>query len=389
VDRKRKLGVEEKILDDVDMKTFLEWYRDAIYAHNASQQIMLSSLNRMQDVSLCHCGLPFSMCTCETQSFVETITEVREFFKFWTVLYVIACVLYRYGDRLMSLFAQLMLRSSFRQIRQMVTLNMIMSIEPRVFIQHLGRRASYILRRPKTLLTIVALASTCLILYKMYNSQAIAQSFTGTDGQNCSTKTEDDREDIWYKSDYTLSTFDVNPANLSSKGMSRSEFQKLIGKNIIRLQVQAGNEIMSNNAFCVYGHIYAINRHFIIKGLNYYFTITQNADTNGINGNVKTCLTSNDVLFLGEKNDLAFVQILALPPKKDLRKYLIQDSFRAKAPGFIYRRDFDGTLNDTIFKGCEFIERTVFPKLNIELNHGIEAKFTTNKTWRLWSTFGD
>lgn len=377
VDRKRKLGQETLILDNANLQTFLEWYRDAITAHNASQEIMLRSLHRLQEVSLCHCGLPFSMCTCSTQSFTENIEEIKYTFKLWSFLIMIFGSIIMFKDMIFERIATVMINCSHDFIQTRISFYWLRYIQPRVFMEHLGRRAATILRRPKKLLLFVTIATTCLIFYKMYNGYAVAQSFTENTGKECSTQNEDDREDIWYKSDYNLSTFDMQPANLSSKGMERAEFQKLINKNVIRLNVQAGNTLYSNNAFCIYGHIYAINRHFLDNTLNYLFEIVQSADTNGINGNVKTCLTKSDVLYLGSKNDLAFVQILCLPPKKDLRKYLIRDSFYAKAPGFILTRNMKGQIINNTFKGCEFIEGISFPKLNIDLHHGIEAKCHT------------
>lgn len=372
--RKRELGKEEVILQNATMAEFLIWYRDAINAHNASQEIMLTSLNRLQEVFLCHCGLPMSMCVCNTQSYEQNVVEIQQTFQFWTVIMSFCGLCFYFKEAICRFIVRTILRSTYNNFINRLSILWLHTIPPREFMIHLGRRAQSTLARPKKLLLFGAIAATCLVFYKMYSGYAVMQSFTGNEGMKCESKNEDEREDIWYKSDYTLSTFDVLPANLSSKGIERDQFMQLMSKNVIRLNVHAGMHTYSNNAFCLYGHIYAINKHFIEKGLNHMFEIVQSADTTGINGNVKTCLTSADVLFLGEENDLAFVQILCLPPKKDVRKYLIQDTFQAKTPGFLLQRTMDGKVTNNTFKGCEFIERAYFPKLKIRVQQGLETK---------------
>lgn len=375
VERRRRLGKETLLLNKVTLQEFLIWYKGAIEAHNASQEIMLNSLHRLQDVTLCMCGMPFSMCQCRVQTFSEKVNDTRILFKMWFSVGMGFSFLWLARDALCSYFVNRLWGTFWmRMAERFYIINRYGFVHPRVFMNYLGQRAQTILTRPQKLVLIATVAATCLIVYKMCKGYSETQSFTEESGKTCTTKTEDEREDIWYKSDYSLTAYDMMPASLSSNGLTRDDFQRLISKNIIRINVTAGAYTHKNNAFCVYGHIYAVNRHFIELGMNYLFEIIQSADTTGINGNVKTCLTEKDVLFFDETNDLAFVQILCLPPKKDLRKYLIKDSFEAKAPGFLQVRDFDGKLSVNNFKGCEHLTDVRFPKCNINMERGIEMK---------------
>lgn len=374
VDRRRKLGQETKILDNVQLLEFLKWYQGAIKAHNASQQIMLSSLNRLQDVSLCLCGYPLSMCQCQVQTYSERIDDVRENLKLYTIIIAFFATLWHMRVIMLHYIVNYLYRHSYQKVLEFFHVDIYSYVDPRIFMRYLGEKAEGVLNRPKKLILITTVALTCLVVYKMYKGFSETQSFTEEKGKECSTKTEDEREDIWYKSDYSLSAYDMMPASLSSHGLTRDDFKRLVNKNIVRLMVREGSYVHRNNAFCIYGHIYAVNRHFIKKGLNYLFEIIQSPDMNGINGNVKTCLTESDVLFFDETNDLAFVQILCLPPKKDLRKYLIKDSFEARTPGFLQVRDFEGKMRTNDFKGCEHLSNVRFPTSNINMERAIEFK---------------
>lgn len=374
VDRRRKLGIETKILKDVPMSDFLIWYKKAIAEHNASQHKMLTSLNQLKDITFCSCGMPYSMCQCNVQTFSERMNDTRIMFKMWSSIGLCISVIWYMRDSILSFLVNRLWGTFWVRLMHYFYIDRYRHVHPRVFLNYLGNRAQATLARPRNLVLIVSIATACLVVYKMCKGYTDIQSFTEAHGKTCSTKTEDEREDIWYKSDYSLTAYDMLPASLSSHGLTRDDFQRMIGRNIIRINVAAGPHIHKNNAFCVYGHIYAVNRHFIEMGLNHLFEIIQSADTTGINGNVKTCLTEKDVLFFDETNDLAFVQILCLPPKKDLRKYLIKDSFEAKAPGFLQVRDFDGKLSVNNFKGCEHLNDVRFPKCNINMERGIEMK---------------
>ncbi len=374
VDRRRKLGKETKILDNVQLLDFLKWYQGAIKAHNASQQIMLSSLNRLQDVSLCHCGYPLSMCQCEVQTYTERIDDVRESFKFCTAIATFFVTLWHTRVIMLHYIVNYLYVHSYQRTLEFFHVDIYSYVDPRIFMRYLGTKAEAILARPKKLILITTVAITCLAIYKMYKGFSETQSFTEEKGKECSMKTEDEREDIWYKSDYSLSAYDMMPASLSSNGLTRDDFQRIVSKNVIRIMVKEGSNIHRNNAFCIYGHVYAVNRHFIMKGLNYLFEIIQSPDMNGINGNVKTCLTESDILCFDEINDLAFVQILCLPPKKDLRKYLIKDTFEAKTPGYLQVRDFAGEMRINNFKGCEHLTKVRFPASNIFMERAIEFK---------------
>jgi hypothetical protein len=374
VERRRRLGKETVLLEEASLQDFLSWYKGAIEAHNASQEIMLKSLHRLQDIKLCMCGMPYSMCKCQVQTYSEK-SDARIMFKMWLSIGLGFSALWGVRDILASYFVNHLWGTFWmRMAERFYIVNRYGFVHPRVFMAHLGRRAEEILTRPQKLILIAAVATTCLIVYKMCKGYSETQSFTEESGKECTTKTEDEREDIWYKSDYSLTAYDMMPASLSSNGLTRDDFQRIIGRNIVRINVTAGAYTHKNNAFCIYGHVYAVNRHFIELGMNYLFEIIQCADTTGINGNVKTCLTEKDILFFDETNDLAFVQILCLPPKKDLRKYLIKDSFEAKAPGFLQVRDFDGKLSVNNFKGCEHLTDVRFPKCNINMERGIEMK---------------
>jgi len=373
-DRRKKLATEIDILENASLEEFLIWYSKAIDDHNKSQDVMINSLNGLQDVQLCYCKMPMNMCTCKTQSFIQRLDQANRFIWYWAFFAAILSFFYSIKEYIERwCLTYLMNRMNYALIN-MMSFNRMSNADPKIFMTYLGKKAEAAMKKPKQLSMFVSIAAACLAIYKIQTQYAVFQSFTGVEGKKCSTKTEDERENIWYKNDFVLNSFDMQPANLSTKGMDQSTFRGLIEKNIVKMNVQNGNTVMNNLAFCIYGHIYACNRHFLEKNLNYMFDIIQNNQAKGINGNVRTCITKADVLFFDSKNDLAFVELLCLPPKKDLRKYLIKDSFAAKCPGFLAVRDNAGYVDINTFRNCNYEVDNLFIDCSILVENSIVVR---------------
>jgi hypothetical protein len=68
LNQKRYLANETKILDNVDLKTFLKWYGNAIDEHLRSQAGMKKAIDNHSSIKNCfNCHLPTYMCDCELQ----------------------------------------------------------------------------------------------------------------------------------------------------------------------------------------------------------------------------------------------------------------------------------------------------------------------------------
>jgi hypothetical protein len=150
VERRRRLGSETVILKKGTLKEFLIWYKGAIEAHNASQEIMLRSLHRLQDVALCMCGMPNSMCQCQAQTCTERHNDTRIMFKMWFSVGLGFSTLWCMRDILASYFVNRLWGTFWmRMAERFYIVNRYGFVHPRVFMAHLGRRAEEILTRPK------------------------------------------------------------------------------------------------------------------------------------------------------------------------------------------------------------------------------------------------
>lgn len=157
----------------------------------------------------------------------------------------------------------------------------------------------------------------------------------------------EERENVWINNDFVLTKIDVNPI-CSLTNASIEEITRILGPNFARVTmsfVRDGIEYeLCQNVICVGGQTYVINAHALMSlGDNFIIKIKYQLSANGVNSDVVARLNLKDIM-IDAKRDIAFFQLPAAAPRKDIRKWFAPESFDGKFDGYLIIRKDNGTL---------------------------------------------
>jgi hypothetical protein len=157
----------------------------------------------------------------------------------------------------------------------------------------------------------------------------------------------EERENVWINNDFVLTKMDVSPiCSFASKDIT--EFTRVIGNNFARvtmLFLQDGLEYeLCQNVICIGGQSYVINAHALkIAGETFNIRLMFQQSAQGVVSDVCARVSIKDFIIDTER-DLAFFQLPAAAPRKDIRFWFAPKSFDGKFDGYLILRRDDGTL---------------------------------------------
>lgn len=131
-----------------------------------------------------------------------------------------------------------------------------------------------------------------------------------------------ERENVWVKEDYVLSTFDLGASTCSSN-MSLDDFSQFIKNNFVHIRCEVRSCVTRPvRALCLLGNIYVTNNHGIPEGLDdiLIHVVTQKLGE-GISSNISFRLSRTKITRYSEQ-DLCFLVLDQIPPRKNIMKYL-------------------------------------------------------------------
>lgn len=167
----------------------------------------------------------------------------------------------------------------------------------------------------------------------------------------------DKQENVWYKDNFECTTFDVTPSSLSKNNWSLDEAVKYISANCIAYSARVRSDEVIIEKYgkgvCIGGHTYMVNNHCIPFD-TFEMSITFQHAKDGISANFTTLVTPTQLYRIPEQ-DLLFIQLPSIPPKKDIRDMFAKQSFEGRFDGEYISRSKDGDI----------IRQSVFaPKFN-------------------------
>jgi hypothetical protein len=345
-----KRALTEMLLTTDNIIDVLKWFNNAVLTFDSNQDIIKNSIEAMKNITLCEkCFLPTSNCECQVQSF---ISEFSFNFIFWSVIIHSCQFLYfiylnTLDDIIYHTFgrtaAYLLLRS---RIAQIIGYNFAHDLIRRR-CQQIGERIQRRIGHPKLLLAAITVLTSGTIVYKML-SYAFSTTTQGSISEETGTKPkamDEEKENVWYKNSFELSTFEVSKQILSSKSLTRDQFINIINRNCIYIEVVLDNGTKSvGRMLCLKGQKYLTNNHIIpliVKTRT--LRIVQHATASGVNMNMNIIISESQIV-RDVDNDICIVTIPNLPPKKDITPYLTDDNLDIKTNGFYLSRNNDGSL---------------------------------------------
>jgi hypothetical protein len=356
----------EIIREDVDLKEFLVWYNEAIADHNSNQNRVKVSIDRLHNAKLCPtCGMPDSLCTClvERQSGLYTYLLYSLIWKFFFNIFdwlfgisYLWCFMFNtwLGKWLTEhLWAHLSSRQRNLFERSVMT--------------SLGQGISFWMN-PPTLIAYIGVSLTSAI--SMYALKELVMSFLRPrpehEGGNTNIgvrpkASETERENVWYKNDFTMSSFCYTPQQASSKGVSLEEFSKRLLMNQVHLHMHSESlgKTLKTGAFCLKGNLYVVNKHAIPKDDVFQVDIVSTSRKDGVTANNSLILFKSNFIDIG--NDLTLVEIRCLPPKADITPYFAKRQFAGVWNGALITRSEDGSTKHNYVKRASLVEANWMP----------------------------
>jgi len=244
-------------------------------------------------------------------------------------------------------------------------------------LSNLGKRAYASFSPPKML---AGLAIGITVAYKAFKYSQIFTHLQAKDEPSDTKpveKTEpripvpstiDTRDAFYFKENYVLSNLDVSRPTMSSNGMTEAQIMTLFGPNCVSLEVNINDKYTRyTKSWCIGGQIYIANNHSIPDVEQLEMVVTQQAGKDGVNSNAKIFLSRKDILRLPNSDVCAFV-IRNLPPKKDITKWFVNNSFEANTHCLMLQREASGVLNKIDVQNVHLIKHAQVSSIEERMN---------------------
>ncbi len=183
---------------------------------------------------------------------------------------------------------------------------------------------------------------------------------------------EVERTPVWYKDSYQLTTFDINPKSTSYNALTDDQLENLLLRNCVHFSIKmvASKYIDTVNirAVCVRNSFYMTNNHAFKSGFNnYIIAITQCGSKDGVNGNITVNVSEMRVKRFPEL-DIAIINLLELPPKKDIVPLFSRGTLRGDYNAMMLGRCRDGDTYKNMVRHVTLVEQYYVPALGTFTN---------------------
>jgi hypothetical protein len=213
------------------------------------------------------------------------------------------------------------------------------------------------------LCALVACLGAAYKLYKLNEKCSVQGEKTAKVGQKPKSS-GDKKENVWYKNDFELTSFDVSRPTISTKRLSLSDFIKQIEPNLVYYwyRLKNGTQFMEGRMLCLKGSVYVTNNHMFPKEeLPLVMEIIQMSSKQGVTTNHDIHVSEGDI-YRDELRDLIFFNLKTLPPKKDVSKYVPEASFDAKINGVYVAREYDGSMDYNFVDNISSMKESINPR---------------------------
>lgn len=185
------------------------------------------------------------------------------------------------------------------------------------------------------------------------------------------TPREGERVNAWYKDDYQTTSFDVSPQTTSYARFNPDEVLNVLSHNCVSFVSEFLNcdgQVIkrTNRAVCLAGHVYMVNNHGIPATGDFNLYITLGPKDHGVTSNICIKVTQAEVMRYPEW-EMATLYIRAVPPKKDITKLFVQDSFKGSFNATYLTRLPEGVIRKMNVRGVNLQSIKVPTLNNIEL----------------------
>lgn len=384
-ERLRQQGklVELQVFSETN--AFLAWFSKESLRHAEVQKMVSDCDMNMAGIELCReCWYPAAQCDCEVIQTIDTtapvavVEDVTPEPLTWTELFkyiILHIVLYAVSSRWTFEFVRWCLDRLV--VRSMLEARFV---APKEKIDHMKRtfrtmgntveaRIGYSPLLARIVVGVTSAYATYKVTSSIYDfctkptlSVQGNQPSTESVNQDASVVTQprasvrsgraprasnDEKPNVWHKSNFALTTFDVSPVTRSWKRFDDEEMKARIAKSCYHFRsfrLEGGREVQRViRATAVTGHLYMCNNHGLPETATFELAIVHGSCDTGVNSNIRILVTQEDIFRL-PKQDVAFIRIRNLPPSKDITQLFMEDSLRGTLQGTYVGRNEDGTI---------------------------------------------
>lgn len=371
--RERQRAKKEFVCEFTDVNEFLAWFAREAKNHERVQNLVRESGNNMDNIVVCQsCFFNSTRCQCAMQVQATdvggdgAIAELEEPATWWeTVKYqfMVYLLWFLYSDAFCWVVRSYISTAWFQRWleRRIVAPEERMKVL-RPYFYALGGRVNRTMATYKVAAGIIMVVAQAIIAYKASQKMTkwmidlFAAPQFDAQGNNLSSEigrapevAEDERQNVWHKDDFELTTFDVSEETSSRSMMKHEDVCQLVGKNTVFFSTTCQSRTRPKviRATCLGGHIYVCNSHGLPRDEILNITLITSPVEAGITRNISFVIAQKEV-FRIPNSDLAFVQVLNVPPRKNISGLL---------PKNVLGGMFKGTYVGTTAEGLAFRKR--------------------------------
>lgn len=346
--RNQRAKLEEVVnFDNID--DFLGWFGTTAMQHSEQQDSLAKAEHDMKKISVCRnkgCYMPLYACKClESQSLTEinssmvvsttNMTFISEtgnhYFRYASYF---SCILfaYLYGYMqkfLFYIFSLIMPKFDLSRWEEYCTRKLILCLAHRVEL----RVAPFKIYAKIFMIGAATLGvvTTMVYLYPKKQKCMEKQSKVDSIGKRPTSNTVE-RENVWYKEDFNVSSFDLTTTSKSWKSLDNQKIRDILFKNIFRFRFEMDVGHWKNTgAFALGGSLYAVNLHAVPKRDIFKLQIISSKNES-INTNLEITVTKNQLQIFPD-NDIAILNLSNMPPRKDVSGLLVTSTLNGKYVG--------------------------------------------------------
>jgi len=399
--------VSEQLFDNID--DFLAWLSVKAIEHREQQKRAMASNDSNKEIDICKiCFRAVIKCVCDQElqstDLITACAVAGPFMTCWCA-FVLFLLKWYAKKRFLSVFFDFVGGRYFTRF----LLWMTPSIVPLLF-KNMGRRVQEnigVVKEFTTFISCVAIGGflshylqkyyyvTPLkedlktakdIIWKTYQDDSVYEKFMGDShvqakvlvperlSSTRGTRPEatcEERNNVWYKNDFLVTSFDVSKTSLSQTGCSTQVICERLLRNCVQFiphfKVGDLDVTRPTKAINISGHVYMCNNHGLPECEEFQLEIIRAVGKDGVNPNIRIKVTQSMIHRYPDR-DICFIEIRALPPGSSILEYFHKDSLNGIFRGWYLKRNTDGSTDSLLVDNIRLFDNTPLPQLDLTSN---------------------
>jgi len=155
---------------------------------------------------------------------------------------------------------------------------------------------------------------------------------------------KEEKQNVWYVANPTISTFEIPVASRSLATASNSDIRDILDKNCVAVNVRANGRSMTLRGIFVTAQKLLLPAHaFAHVTAQCVINVIDSDITKTHNTNYEFTLNKQDLVVMSGM-DLCMIEVSGVPPKKSVLRYFLEEEI-CPSNGFELMRQTDGTLD--------------------------------------------